>query len=75
MRDPGDHAADLRTVRKGVRSANPAQTERTQVVATGGLRSGERVCITPIAGASEGMRVNAREARPLPSSARAREPS
>jgi RND family efflux transporter MFP subunit len=57
------------------RALEIAQTERTQVVATGGLRSGERVCITPIAGASEGMRVNAREARPLLSSARAREPS
>ena len=57
------------------RALEIAQTERTQVVATGGLRSGERVCITPIAGASEGMRVNAREARPLLSSARAGEPS
>ena len=57
------------------RALEIAQTERTQVVATGGLRSGERVCITPIAGASEGMRVNAREAHPLLSSARAGEPS
>ena len=45
------------------RAVDVLREERDRVVITGGLRAGDLVCVSPLPGAVDGMRVRVSEAR------------